>query len=56
MQKDYCPGLTSFEDVARHYHQNYASKAEAEMEEWFALRSLTLPEVIERACASVIDD
>lgn len=46
--------LNSFEDVARDYQQRYASKVEAEMA-WFASQSLSLPEAIERACASVID-
>jgi hypothetical protein len=55
MQKDDYPDLTSFEDVARHYRQNYASRAEVKMEKWFASQSLTLTEAIERACASVID-
>lgn len=55
MQKDYYPDLTSFEDVGRHYRREYASQIENEMK-WFSSRLLlkTLPEVIERACESVI--
>jgi hypothetical protein len=55
MQIDYYPCLTSFEDVARHYRRKYASQIETEMK-WFSSRLLLkkLPEVIERACESVI--
>jgi hypothetical protein len=52
MHRDYYPQLTSFEDVAHHYLQERTSQVKAEME-WFGSQSLTLPEAIERACASI---
>jgi len=52
MQKDYHPELITFEDVARHYLQEPASEEEADLG-WFGLQSLTISEVIERACASI---
>jgi hypothetical protein len=54
MQKDYYPELISFVDVALHYLRERAPQVEVEME-WFASQSLTLPEAIERACASICD-
>jgi hypothetical protein len=51
--KDYYPDLTRFDDVARHYLQNHASKLENNLK-WFASPN-KLSEVIERTCASVDD-
>lgn len=55
MRKDYHPDLLSFEDVARDYLKEHASRAENEMS-WFAAEGLTLSEAIERACASIGED
>jgi hypothetical protein len=54
MQKDYFPELTGFGDIPRHYLQERAFKAEAEME-WFGEQSQTISEAIERACASIYE-
>jgi hypothetical protein len=49
------PDLISFEDVAHDYLLNHAPRLQSEMA-WFASQSLKMPEVIERACESVISD
>lgn len=55
MQKDYYPGLTSFEAVANHYLQERTSDVAAELK-WFGSQSLMLSETIERACKSICED
>jgi hypothetical protein len=55
MQRGCYPELSSFKNVARHYLEEYASRVAAEME-WFGSQSISLPQAIERACASLCED
>jgi hypothetical protein len=49
------PCLASFEAIACHYLDEYAPEADRQ-KRWFACPSLTLTQVIERACASRLEN